>query len=258
MADHPLKSFWAKCALVVLVVGMFLAGWFGKGGFSWLFVAVLMAAFMAVVGLYVMGRPTGVLINERNLMSLSRFQMVLWSIIVLSAYFTMVVARIKQCDPNPLSIQIDWHLLALMGISATSLLGAPLIQSTKATKQPQDAAVTKTANLLGQQHDEVNSDRQGILYVNHTPADAQLADMFEGDELSNTASVDLGKVQMFFFTVIVAFSYSVILFNNLANAPCNPDLLKGFPILSDGLVALLGISHAGYLTTKATDHTVST
>ena len=42
--------------------------------------------------------------------------------------------------------------------------------------------------------------------------------MFEGDELSNTASVDLGKVQMFFFTIIVAFSYSVILFNNLANA----------------------------------------
>ena len=108
-----------------------------------------MAAIMAIVGLYVLGRPAGVLINERNLMSLSRLQMVVWSIIVLSAYFTMVVARIRLCDPNPLSIQIDWHLLALMGISTTSLLGAPLIQSTKTTKQPQDAAVTKTANLLG-------------------------------------------------------------------------------------------------------------
>lgn len=33
--------------------------------------------------------------------------------------------------------------------------------------------------------------------------------MFKGDELSNAAQLDLGKVQMFYFTLVLVFPYGV-------------------------------------------------
>lgn len=47
----------------------------------------------------------------------------------------------------------------------------------------------------------------GQIIGNAQPALAQWSDMFTGDETSNGAHVDLAKLQMFFFTVIVALSY---------------------------------------------------
>ena len=128
----------------------------------------------------------GILINERKLMSLSRFQMALWTLMILSAYFTMAVGRIKAGVPNPLAIEIDPQLWAVLGISTASLIGSPLISSVKKGKEP--AQATELTDRVGKAFDEapavVEKNREGVLYGNENTSDAAFTDMqrqHEGD-----------------------------------------------------------------------------
>jgi len=183
---------------------------------AWLVTAGSMIAFVVLLGQLINQRPLGILIGERNLMSLSRFQMVLWTIIVLSAYIVIALGRVFNKMSDPVDIEIDKHIWALMGISATALVGSPLISNTKKDKTPAASETTKAAGSLGGDQQRPDSlppadkndpakvrevilpNSQGTLYSNPTIADASFADMFEGDEIGNTAYVDLAKVQMFF------------------------------------------------------------
>src|SRR5690349_18957584 len=84
--------------LILLTVVMFATTWvLPREGKGWNFIVVIVAmcAFVLVVGVRVSGRPAGILINERNLISLSRFQTVLWTLIILSAFLTMALQRIR-------------------------------------------------------------------------------------------------------------------------------------------------------------------
>jgi hypothetical protein len=85
------------------------------------------------------------------------------------------------------------------------------------------------------------------LYGNARVEDARLTDMFQGDELTNTGHIDFAKLQMFYFTVITAVAFFVMVINALAASDAKLDHL---PLLPDGLVAVVGISNAGYLTSK--------
>lgn len=59
---------------------------------------------------------------------------------------------------------------------------------------------------------------------------------------------------MFYFTRILVLAYAVSLGTlMLATTPT----ITALPALDDSAVALLGISHAGYLTNKAIPHTIS-
>jgi len=124
---------------------MAVVAWVAPAGWNGAIVLALMSGFMLLLGAHIGKRPLGILVNQRNLMSLSRFQATLWTLVILSGYFTMALMRIKANIPDPVAIQIDWHLWVLMGISATSLVGSPLIASMKKAKEPDPAIVTKTA-----------------------------------------------------------------------------------------------------------------
>ena len=257
MSNNPMGKtgrWFGGVGLLLLVV---LMAWLGRAlspGINWIAEMCLMIVFVVVLGIVIVKRPMGILINERKLMSLSRFQMVVWTIIILSAYITMVLVRIKEGIADPLAIQMDWQVYALMGISTTSLVGTPLINSTKTTKDPADEVAQKTADAVpGESVDAVKNNSEGILYGNADVKDARLTDMFEGDELNNTWLIDLSKVQMFFFTLVAALSYGILLFNTIKNK--GPDGLGSFPKISEGMLAILGISHGGYLASKGTDHT---
>jgi hypothetical protein len=141
----------------------------------------------------------------------------------------------------------------LLGISGASLIGSPLLASAKSAKEPDQAAVTKIANTFTQSVNEVNDHREGILYGNPSMNDARLADMFQGDEIADTSHIDLTKVQMFLFTLVAIICYAVMLFQQIHTN--TETALKEFPKVSPGLIALLGISHAGYLGNKAIDKT---
>lgn len=57
--------------------------------------------------------------------------------------------------------------------------------------------------------DEVKENAQGVLFANTSVGDASFSDMFQGDEVTNKAYVDVAKLQMFFFTVIAGLTYGV-------------------------------------------------
>jgi hypothetical protein len=83
------------------------------------------------------------------------------------------------------------------------------------------------------------------------------ADLFKGEEIGNAAHLDLGKIQMFYFTLVLVLAYAVMLgtmFSNITHT--NPTgMISDLPFLPDGMVALLGISNGGYLGHKVIPHT---
>jgi hypothetical protein len=72
--------------------------------------------------------------------------------------------------------------------------------------------------------------------------------MFTGDETANGSHLELGKIQMFFFTFVLVMAYAVALGSLFLNSSGKID---SFPVFDAGMIALLGISHAGYLVNKA-------
>jgi len=97
---------------------------------SWLVVLGALLAFFLVLGIWITHQPLGVLINERNLMSLPRLQIVSWSLVIFSGYLVAVMQRIAGHVPNPLDVSVDNHLWAILGISSSLMslsLGAPQV-----------------------------------------------------------------------------------------------------------------------------------
>src|SRR5262245_16717810 len=61
---------------------------------TWLIIVALFLAFLFVVGQGITGRLQGLLIDERNKMSLSRLQLVLWTLVILSGLLTIALSNI--------------------------------------------------------------------------------------------------------------------------------------------------------------------
>jgi hypothetical protein len=183
--------------------------------------------------------------------SLSRFQMIAWTVLVLSAFLTAVLANVVQPGvTDPLAIGISHTLWALLGISTTSLVASPLILSGKAAVAPDASEQAHTFRLLARQgEDRDQLDNKGQLVVNKDVSQARLSDMFTGEETGNAAHLDLARVQMFFFTMVTLASYGVVLAYFFAGHAPGP--VDHLPPLNTSMLALIGISHAGYLTAKA-------
>jgi hypothetical protein len=241
-----------QLSIVLLVAAAILAGLYLPPGWNFLVITISLLLLMIQIGRAIVGLPFGILIGDLNVVSLSRFQMAIWTVLILSAYMAHAFARIRKGDGmDSLDVAIDPHLWILMGISTTSLVAAPLILNTKKEEDPDTGVVAKTAAASGETEADVTTNRQGIVYANPAKSDARLTDMFQGDEIGNTTHVDLAKVQMFYFTVVSAVVFFAAVFHNLVGTG---DLTR-LPALSEGFVAILGISHAGYLGSKGVSHT---
>jgi hypothetical protein len=234
---------------------------------AFLICLVLLTAYVALIGIWRAKRPSGILISERNLMSLARFQMVAWTIVVFSGFFVVVMQRIAHnvAVTEALSPDvIDPTLWAAMGISLASLVGTPWILSQKKDADPTQKAVNAAAVALKgtDTAQTINQNRQGVLYRNSDPSEARFSDIFEGDEVANTAYVDIAKLQMFILTVLLVCTYAADLWSFLGQFDLisNPQgatasTLLSMPKLSGNQISLLLISHAGYLSSKAITHT---
>ena len=216
---------------------------------AWMVALLLMSLFLCWAGQGVTGSWRGIFIDPRNVISLSRFQMAIWTLIILSAFLTAAFFNISVGSEDSLSIQVPSQLWTILGISTASLVGAPLILNQKATDQPSEEALQKTkVELQKQGFQNTDTSYVGKILVNTQPDVARWSDMFTGDETSNGAHLDLGKVQMFLFTVLIAASYMVALFQLFRYA--QSDGITSLPALDQSTVSLLGISHAGYLINK--------
>lgn len=231
--------------LVVAPVALWLFARYASPSLAWLIALLLLVVTIGLIGWAIKGVGRGIFVDERNKVSLSRFQTVLWTVVVLSGFLVMVGQNVRKGTADPALITFPSELLWLIGISATSLVGSPLIRTIQEAKHPDPTDVPPTI---------VELDRIGVIGVNTHPAISSWADMFMGEEITNGAYVDLGKVQMFFFTLIAVGVYAMLLGKAIAaGAPFNE-----FPDLTEGLVGLLAISHASYLANKAVTRTPTT
>jgi len=201
---------------------------------SWTIAFVIILAFVIGIGHHVTGDVKSVLIDDRNKISLSRLQLVLWSVLVLSAFPTALAWNLVQddCVPRedapadrcqPFDLSIPDHLLLLMGISSSALIGAHLIKSQQLSKKK--------------------------LHFNLTRDEARWTDIFETEGNNDRSWLDFGKIQMFLFTVILILAYAAVVGSEFAESDN-----FAFPELPETAVLLLGISQIGYLATKATQN----
>jgi hypothetical protein len=222
---------------------------------AWLLIMGLLAAFAVVAGHGITGLWLGVLIDSRNKVSLARLQMGLWTILILSGFLTAVKVNIDLGHPQPLTFMLPPELWLLMGISTTSLIGSPLIVSVKKRRPAKEEEKSRALGaLLRQAVDTSKVAILGQLVVNQTPEAARWSDLFRGTETSNVGQLDLGKLQMLFFTLILALAYAAAL---AALFREGRGAITALPGMDTGMLALMGISHAGYLVNKALPHSES-
>jgi len=324
----------------------------------WGVTAVIMFMLLALAGHEINGQWFGVLIDGRNKISLSRLQITLWTVLVLSAYFTLALPRVSAmmvAAPPPvvakapataltpedaptvavgqaLDIRFPEELIVAMGISAASFAGSSLIKSNKKGKQIKvdarlspdaaqvrrdqasdalkdaedalldavqieasrkdeldkakqalaggtgtqdkvDAAQIKYNSVLNDKAkatqdrdakkkalDAADSDladilaTQGLLHKNADPSEARWVDLFRGEEIGNFKLIDMSKVQMLFFTVVIIAAYAAAISTLMRDVTLlRTSAFIAFPGFSESLNLLLGISHGTYLSVKTID-----
>jgi hypothetical protein len=226
-------------------------------GWAWAGVAAGMLLLAAGAGGAITTKWYGALIDKWYSMSLSRFQALLWTLVVLSAFCTAAIRNLATGQSAPLVIAIPQELWLIMGISLTSAVGKTLILNQKVNSEPapeekEQFAKRKVALEAQNPAQAVPMIREGCVAGRTSPEEANWTDMFTGDEVGNQLSLDLGKLQMFYFTLLLVLTYIVGLWTLFAQSTGKID---AFPALDPSMVTLFGISHAGYLAAKAAPHT---
>jgi hypothetical protein len=179
------------------------------------------------IGRAITGRWDGVLVDGRNRVALSRLQMVVWTLLILSALITAIASNLSTSQNTAaFSITIWDELLAAMGISAVSLAATPALLTLKESASPGTVAV--------------RSDAEKPSWL----------DIFRSDEATDEMKPDLSKIQQFLVTLSIVGGYAVAIGYLFYHLPADTRFTQ-FPPLDPKFIWLLGISHAGYLTYKA-------
>lgn len=203
-----------------------LAGWLlGRGReYNWIATLALFAAILALAGFSVHGRWDGVFVDERNRISLSRFQLVIWTTLLVSGLFTAGLSNtIPTRNPaGALAISIPTQIWALLGLSSLSAYAAPRILL-------QRAVLNKDVQLLP------------------SPKDASWIQLILTDDKAEPPFyLDITKVQQLAFTILLVVVYG----GDLWTLMLGVKPIETFPPVDSGFLALLAISHTAYLAGK--------
>jgi hypothetical protein len=249
MSEGPVSNWqpWHSVALIAVVVFfVWMAVRLPWGLYpSWIVVMITLTAFTLVVGRGVTGVWKGVFVDERLRMSLSRVQMSAWTIVIVAAFGTIAIARVQNDAATAMDIGVPETVWLLLGITTTSLIGSPLIRNAK-----KNTPINKVRALALIEHQKVGPNavtHDGQVVKNRSIDEASFADLFMGENVDNFTLFDVGKLQMFFFTVLSVLAYAVAIGQSLRA----PDLPTALPDVGSGMLPILGISHAGYLMSKA-------
>jgi hypothetical protein len=219
----------------------------------------------------------GILIDRRNMISLSKLQIISWTLLVVSGFIMIAASKMAYGIPDPLNIDIPEALWAVMGISTVSFIGSPILKGNN--MKPSNGINDNEKNKLALKDGQVVA---GTEVVNENAQKASFSDLFRGEEVGNFKLPDLGKIQMFLFTLMTWAAYALFIYELIIkipeNAPAVLDLHAkllsvasnetlhqqiqmqlddqiynnfSFPDLSGGMTGLLAISNAGYLAFKA-------
>ena len=254
MAVSPYRKLGNFYPIVGLAAILVLITWLGltsspdDRATTWAKILVLMTAFAVIVGRGITGYWRGILIDSRNKMSLSRLQLLVWSLIVLSAIIAAVLSNVAVGWESPLEIDIPSQLWTLMGISMAAAVGSPAILGSVASKKVDTVKRDDVARRVKLENAiNVDTNNESVVLKNVGPGDARWGDLLKGDEVGKSENVDMGKLQMFFFTFILAVGYAAAIGAIFDGG--GP--IVALPSVEEGMNVLLGISQTGYLATKA-------
>jgi hypothetical protein len=195
---------------------------------SWLVVAAVLVGAAILIGSRTLKKGIGgILIDDRGRYSLTHFQVVLWSLVVLSAVGGLFIARLTAGIVDALNFDVPQELLIVMGISLGGAATATAIKAGKNETHPSRIAAS-------------NSDDR--------PRFAQIFLLEEGDLADQV--VDVTKFQNFWLTLIVIGAFIALTY---ASNKGHEVAAITLPAFSGTLLTLLGISHAGYLAGKLPD-----
>ena len=123
-------------------------------------------------------------------------------------------------------------------------------------KKQEVDALTKRLESVDEQL-AAQATAEGLLARNESADQASAGDFFKGDEVVDAQTVDFGKVQMLYITIAVLAVYGFLLADAIGGGSLFAGGDKGvdLPNLDESLVALLGISHGGYLAVKVANST---
>ena len=248
------KSYGTPLHLLGSVAILVLIAWIGlrrspeQPAGNWIWILILMTTFAVLNGHGITGALWGVLIDSRNKMSLSRLQMLAWTLVVLSGLVTAILWNVRRTDStSPLDITIPSQLWVLLGISTASAVGAPAILGSKQDKEADPTESEKTSKKLQQQVNVTPEQDSSVVVRNEDIKDARFSDLLKGDEVGDAYSLDLGKLQMFFFTFVLVSGYGAAIYAMFEQG----GQITSLPSVQEGVNVLLGISHTGYLASKA-------
>jgi hypothetical protein len=126
-----------------------------------------------------------------------------------------------------------------------------------AVKEEEAAKSVADAQRKYDELSQADKDRAGLLHVNEDIDQAKWSDIFSGEKVHNYQLPDIAKVQMFFITLIIVFTYAALIWALMSTKFAEslywilPTM--SLPAFSESMVVLLGLSHAGYLSVKTTD-----
>ena len=224
-------------------------------GWAWAASFALLLAAMVAMSAYLKGTPLGLLIDRRNRFSLSRFQVVVWTVLVIPTLYVALMANVLRHwgEPGLLPVlDVDWTMVALMGISVGSFLAAPLALSVKsgqpAAPADVDRSIAETASKESKSPDRYTV--EGKLLTRGSPEDASLLDLFLGEEVGNARTLDLARLQMLAITMIVWLVYAAHLGQTMILVDAESYILSALPRFDETLLTLILVSHGGYLAGK--------
>jgi hypothetical protein len=270
----------ACLVLLALVVFVGIRPIDSKPAVGWLLSVVMMTALLSIAGHAATGMWRGFLIDARNQMSLSRLQIVGWTIIVLTGFLSSVLRNVADPEgggagADSVGVAIPPAVWMLLGIGTTSLVVAPSLSRSKARKvspkaqaavapeksassAPQDSGAAPVSpsqikRLLDLRKGvDTQAMANSVVLAKRAPSDAEWRDLIMGEETGNGDHLDIAKVQMLLFTVVVWVAYGSSVYAMFTG---ESEVITSLPDVSSGLVTLIGISHTGYLADKATTHT---
>jgi len=226
-----------------------------------------LAAMLVAAGLIANGSAIAVFVDPQSgRISLSRFQAVTWTVLLLGGYatFTMYnigfsagqmvylqqLASVESADADPgklvLFPTMDMELWLLLGIAVGSPYFSALMSKSKAEAAP--GAPTPAAPALGP-----------ALTADGKTAKPSFTDLFLETDPTSRGQLDLTRLQNLFFTGMLLISYFQLMFKALDSVGPGSLLLAvdktttvfpAMPAIDPSFLALLVLSHGVYLARK--------
>lgn len=250
-----MKSYkWSILTVVLLIALAAIAAWIDSAVITgtpkapslhmqWVCTVAILLLLCILAGYAVNGRIDGILIDDRNRVSLSRLQWVAWFVVLLSAFFVGGVLNVAGGWASPFpTMQSD--LFTLIGLATGSAVVSNLVVDTKKNNQA-IANVQPQLNIAG---------NKGGMDINAQPSEASWQDLYCGEEVANRGTVDVGRLQQLVTTALLVYTYVGFVWRDLADASFTGHL-PAMPAVDSGFLGLLAASHAGYLAYKATPKT---